>query len=302
MKKIIVIGIGLVLSFLAANAQVEKAAVKDLERLARVDSLLIDFLGEDDDLLSLFDVDRNFHFIYAGSSYSSKTYFAGREIGTNQYSLSGQLYYMSSSGFFAGASGSWYSQLDPAYRTTVLSTGFSKGLKKAKFFRYRLSGDYFLYHIDDPDYEPPYVASLNGGISLRSKSLGTRFDASVLVGDATDMQLSWSTYAYINLLRLGKYDRLRFEPEVALFWGSEDAEFLLSQAFVDPTTNTTITTYYQDVFGLLNVQLQLPLSLSLKNFNLEASWNYNLPQSMGDGESYPESGFFRVSLGYIFDL
>ncbi|WP_163708620.1 hypothetical protein [Mangrovibacterium lignilyticum] len=278
----------------------QRTDILEKDRFTRIDSLLNDVLFGDDDLYAIFKGKKHFQFIYAGTNYNSRTYFAGREIEDKQYNLSGQLYYMHSLGFFTGVSGSWYSQLDPAYRTTVISAGFGKGLKKLNFLRYRASVDYFLFHIDD--FDPLYNSSLNAGITLKSKSLGTRLDGSLLMGQEFGQQVSWDVYAYLNLIKFGRFDYLRLEPEVSLFWGSEAAEFLLNEAYFDETTQTEISSYYKDVFGLLNIQLQLPLSLSWKSFDLEVSYNYNLPQTIGDGESYAESSYFRISLGYIFNL
>lgn len=287
---------------LSGVAVAQHTDILENERVSRIDSLLNDVLFGDDDLYALFNPKQNFQFIYAGTNFSSKTYFAGREIGSDQYNLSGQLYYMHSKGFFAGVSGSWYSQLDPGYRTTVLSAGFGRGLTKASFFRYRASFDYYLFHVDDPDFDPIYTTSANAGITLKSKTVGTRLDGTLLMGKEFGQQISWDVYAYLNLVKFGRYNYLRLEPEVSLFWGSEAAEFLLNEAYFDETTQTEISTYYKDVFGLLNIQLQLPLNLSWKSFDLEVSYNYNLPQTVSDSFDYPKSSYFRVSLGYIFNL
>lgn len=295
------LAVWLVVLFLLPGAA-QKTKILEGEHLARVDSLLNDVLFGDDDPSDLFNPKQNFRFIYAGFSANSRTYFAGREIGSHQSSVSGQIYYMHSVGFFAGVSGSWYSELEPAYRTTVLSAGFGKGVKRWPFFRYRFSADYFVFHNDEPDFDPNYNFSLNAGFTLKTKTLGTRFDGSVLGGKEFGKQLAWNAYAYIYLLRFGRFDYLRLEPAVSLFWGSETAEFLLNEAYFDETTQTELSTSYKDVFGLLNVQVRLPVNLSWKNFDLDLSYHYNLPQTVGDGERYANSGYFSVSLGYLFGL
>ncbi len=291
------------LAWLAAvSVKAQNPVVTDELRIARVDSLLDDLFFGDEELTGLFTEKKNYQFLYWRANYDSRTFFAGREIGSNQYNLSGQMYYLNSNGIFAGVSGAWYSQLDPGYRTTILTLGFGKGLKKAKFFRYRLAYDYYLFNNDDPDFDPLYTSSLTAGITLKSKSLGTRFNSTFLLGKEVSTQLSWNTYAYLNLVKLGKYDKIRLEPQVLFYFGTESAEFLLNEVLIDPLTNIEYTSYYKDVFGLMNVQLQLPLNITLKNFDFEAAWIYNLPRTMGDGMSYPENSFFRVSIGYILSL
>ncbi|WP_423126347.1 hypothetical protein [Gaoshiqia sp. Z1-71] len=300
MKKILVILLLLVLGQQAVKAQITD--LPDNLRSSRIDSLLYDVLFADDELSRLLGLDKNFQFLYFRANYDTRTTFAGREIGDNQYNLSGQLYYMHSVGIYAGVSGSWYSQFDPGYRATVLSLGYSKGLQRLKFFRYRISYDYYLFNNNIPDFDPLYTSSINSGFTLRSKSVGTSFDASLLLGDDVSSQFNWAAYAYINLIKLGGFNKIRLEPEASMYFGTEAAAFLLGEVYVDPETNEEYDIYYQDKFGLLNIQFQLPLSLNLKNFDLRFSYIYNLTRQAGDAFDYPETSSFRLSLSYLFNL
>ena len=269
---------------------------------ARIDSLFNDLFYGDDGFFQVPTLKKNYELIYFRTNYDSRTFFAGREIGEQQYNLSSQLYYLHSRGIFLGMSGAWYSQLDPGYRTTVFSLGFSKALKKHKFFRYRLSYDYYLFNSGDVDYDPLYTSGANAGITLKSSSLGTRFNASFLLGKEVGTQLSWDLYGKIKLIKLGTYDNISFDPELSLYFGSEAVEFQLNEVLIDPETNLEYSSYYEDVFGLMNVQIELPLSVVYKSFDIEASWVHNFPQSMDDQIGYLESSFFRFSLGYFFNL
>ncbi|HZL11183.1 MAG TPA: hypothetical protein VFC65_14430 [Prolixibacteraceae bacterium] len=300
MKKLFFIFVLIIISSSVLTAQ--KTEIVEKLREDRIDSLLNLVIFNEDDLSYLFNLKKNYQFLYARTSYNTKTFFAGREIGKNQYNLSAQLFYLHSSGIHAGISGAWYSQLDPGYRTTVLSLGYSKGLKKLKFFRYRLSYDYFLFNDDDPNYKPLYTSSLNTGITLKTKNTGTRANLSVLLGQETGTQFTWDFYSYINLIKLGNYDKIRLEPEVSLYFGSETVEHQLNEVLIDPLTNIEYDSYYKDEFGLLNIQLEIPISINFKSFDLEAAWIYNFPQTMNKNITYPDNSFFRVSLGYIFKL
>lgn len=284
------------------KAQRSEVEMADQLREARLDSILNAVIFDDDNLSYLFGLKKNFQFLYWRSNFDTRTFYAGREIGTEQYNLSGQLYYMHSKGIYAGISGAWYSQLDPGYRTTVLTLGYSKGLKKKQFFRYRISYDYFIFNNDDPDYEPLYNSGLNAGITFKSKNLGTRMNYYLLLGKETGSSFSWDAYSYINLVRLGTYDKIRMEPQVLLYFGSEAVEYQLNETLVDPLTNIIYDSYYKDEFGLLNIQLQLPLKIKYKSFDFGAAWIYNFPQTQNDGFSYPQNSSFRFSIGYIFSL
>ncbi len=269
---------------------------------SRIDSVINDlFLEEEVDLLGLVKETNNYQFLYWRANYDSKTFYAGREIGFDQYNLSSQLFYLHSMGFYAGLAGAWYSDLDPGYRTTVLSFGYGKGLKnKLKFLRYRASFDLFFYNNNDPDFEPVYTSSLNLGASLKSKIVSSRFDATFLLGKEIGTQLNWDIYSKITLLKFGKYNKLQFEPEISFFFGSETVEYDLSTYLQDQFDEPTY--YYEDVFGLLNTQLALPLSLSVGSFDFELTWKKNLPRTMDYAYDYDDSSFISFSVGYIFNL
>ena len=269
---------------------------------SRVDSVVNDlFLEEEMDLLGLISDTEDFQFLYWRANYDSKTFYAGREIGLDQYNLSSQLFYLHSIGFYAGLAGAWYSDLDPGFRTTVFSFGYGKGLKKKlKFIRYRTSFDLYFYNNNDPDFEPIYTSSLNLGTTLRCKIISTRFDAGFLLGKEIGTQLNWDIYSKITLLKFGKFNKLQFEPELSFFFGSETVEYDLSTYLYDQFDEPTY--YYEDVFGLLNTQLALPVSLSVGSFDFELSWHKNFPRSMDYAYEYEDSSFLSFSIGYIFSL
>ena len=90
-----------------------------------LDSILDAILFEDEELVKLLTSKPKYHFLYWRTNYNNKTYYAGREIGDKQYNLSGQMYYFNYFGFYLGAAGAWYSQLDPHYNSTIVSPGIN---------------------------------------------------------------------------------------------------------------------------------------------------------------------------------
>ena len=294
----------IIVIFAAVVSFAQKEVVEELQE-SRIDSIIDDFLFVEDDsdeILGLLKETKNYQFLYWRTNYDSKTFYAGREIGSNQYNLSSQIFYLHSKGFYVGLAGSWYSDLDPGYRTTVLSFGYGKGLKKIKFLRFRSSFDLYFYNNDDPDYDPIYTSSLNLGTTLKSKIVSTRFDAAFLLGKEFGTQFNWDIYSKITLLKFGKYDKLQFEPEISFFFGSETVEYDLSTYLYDEFPDIAPSYYYEDVFGLLNAQISIPLSLSIKNFDFEFAWKRNLPRTNDYAYDYPKTSLFSFSVGYIFNL
>ncbi len=267
----------------------------------KVDSVLNDLFFDEVDLYELFDGNTNFHFLYFVTSFNSATYYAGRQVGTNEPNMSGQMYYFISNGLYFGASGVQYSHLDPGFRSVVVSAGYTNSLKKLKYVRYRLSYDRFVYVNMGTDFEPTYTADINGGVTLQYKIIGTRFDYTLLMGKEWGNLMSLDFYGKIKLFSLGKYDRIQLEPEFSLFYGTDVVEYdlnahLIDDPFYEPN-------YIQkEEFGLLNSQISLPLSIAYRNFDLEVSYSYQFPKSLDPAYYYDKSGFWSVSLAYIIDI
>ena len=299
MKQIILVALILMFSF---QLKAQKNELQEEIYENRLDSLIEDVVFGDDELSYLFGLKDNMQFLYMRTSYDSRTFYAGREIGENLYNMTGQLYYLNSNGLFAGLAGAWYDQIDPAYQITVLSLGYSKGLKKAKFFRYRASFDYYLYHNNDPDFDPTYTSGLNLGTTFKSKSVGTRLNASFLLGDNIGKHLSADLYAHLTLLKFGHYNKLRLEPEISFYFGTESVALNGYDNLTNLIEGDLSNSAYTDEFGLMNTQLEIPLSLTYKGFDIDISWTHNFPRSLDPNLLYPENSFISFSVGYIFNL
>jgi len=176
----------LIIVFISLTAGRASAQEDHLDAI--LDSMF--FSAEDDILLMLAEMNRNHNFIYARTSYNNRTTYAGREIGTDQHNLSGQIFYLNSKGIHLGVSGAWYSQMDPSYNSTVLSAGYSGGFKKNNAFRYRIAYNRFFFNSDSSDFDPVYSGSGSAGFTLKSKHLGMRLDYSLLMGQEFGSQLS----------------------------------------------------------------------------------------------------------------
>jgi len=271
----------------------------------RIDAILDSmFFSNDDELmLMLAEMNRTHHFLYARTGYDSKTTYAGREIGTDQYNMAGQLFYINSLGFSIGVSGAWYSQMDPSYRSTVLTAGYSNGLKKNKWLRYRVSYNRYFYNISDSDYEPVYTGSAGAGISLKAGSVGTRLDYSLLMGSEYGSQLSADLYGNFTLLKLGNNVKFRILPEISLYFGSETVEYD-RYSYLDGNMQQagSTETIYEDRFGLMNTQLRLPLEFGIGDFNIEIGYTYNINRSIDPAYTFDNISMVSLSVGYFFML
>lgn len=282
----------------------QEASKKDSIIDASLDQL---FFEKEADLYELFDGNTKYHFLYFGSMLNTGTSYAGREFidPVSEQSIlnaSAQLYYFISNGLYFGASGAWYDKIDPGFRTAVVSLGYTTQLKKLEFLRYRISYDRFIYLNMGPDYEPTFNSDMNAGISLKYKNFGTRFDYTLMMGsDSVDHQLSLDFYARFKLFDLGKYDRIQFKPEISTFFSNEVVEYITNPEEANTTFGEPIYAYKRE-FGLLNTQLIMPLSISYKNIEFEASFIYNFPRTYDPLYYFENNYYFRFSLGYILQI
>lgn len=264
---------------------------------SELDSLLDAVVLGQDELDFLFEEKKNYHFLYMRSTLTDNTLYAGREIGDNQYNSRLSATYFNSNGIYAGISGAWYSQTDPGYSSTALTLGYSKAVKNLKMLRWRISTDRYYY--TDQEFEATFKGNINLGATTRYNNLGFRVDYSILYGQEFSSQFWLSSYLRINILKFGTGNKIQFRPGVSIYMGSETVE---TESFSGGPRFPNIPTYTtQDVTGLLNAQLSLPITLYLKNWDFQVNYKYNLPNSMDPSYTYPNTSQWTVSLGYLFN-
>ncbi len=269
----------------------------------KIDAILdsMFFNADDEILLMLAEMNRNHNFIYGRVGYDNKTVYAGREIGTDQYNLTGQLFYLNSIGLHLGVSGAWYSQMEPSYRSTVVSAGYSNSLGKNKGIRYRVSYNRYFYNSDTSDFVPVYTGSVNAGLTLKAGPVGTRFDYSLLTGTEFGSQASADLFGNFTLFKIGKKTKCRILPEVSFYFGSETVEFERYSYLTNGIQSSQEVDYiYEDRFGLMNTQLSLPLEFSIGDFDLEVAYIYNINRSLDPDYTFANVPMISFSLGYFF--
>ncbi|WP_282035524.1 hypothetical protein [Saccharicrinis aurantiacus] len=262
-----------------------------------VDSVLNEVMYYDEDEVINMDLklDKAYHFLYVNTSYSNKTFYAGREIGDPQYFLAGQISYFNSKGFFAGlgtSSGTWFSTNGEANYNNALMLGYGKALKKQKWFRYNVSYSRYFGINDGFDFSSTYSNNLQTGITARFNWFGTRASLNYLFGSASKATFNWDAYISITIVDFGSFNNLKFVPEVSFFYDSEDVVYI--------TDSDELT--YNSEFGWMNTELTFPIMLNINNFDFELAYTYNVPRSLDPIYEYENTSFFSFSIGYIFEL
>lgn len=294
------------LLFAILSFSVLQIKAQDLDEIYHnhLDSLIDEIIFEDEELASLMGVNNNFQFLYGRLSLENNTFYAGRNLGYHQLNMTGQLVYFHSCGLNVALSGVWYEKLEPQYAATAVSIGYSRKFEFMKDFRFRASYDRYFYSSNDSITDFTFNSSINLGTTYRKKWGGSRVDFSLLTGNETRGQISWDFFADFVIAKFGFLNKLEFEPEISLFFGSEDIIDVKIGRVIGPLgrPRPSINYFTSTQFGLMNTEIQFPLTLTLGDFDFELGYNINFPRSLDPDYSYDITGYFNFSIGYILDL
>ena len=263
-----------------------------------IDSVLSEVMFYDDNELLYMDIeeDKTYHFIYANATYSNKTFYAGREVANPQYYLASQVSYFNSNGFFMGlgiSSGTWFASNGDASYNNAIILGYGKALNKHKWLRYNLSYSRFFGISEGLDFSSTYANNAHLGIGLKHKWFGARAGLNFLFGSASKATFSWNIYSQLTLWNLGQFNNIKLEPQLSFFYDSEEV-------MADNQNWDEIN--YNNEFGWMNTELNLPLIINLNDFDIELAYTINLPRSLDPNYAYDTTSFFTISVGYIFEL
>jgi hypothetical protein len=270
---------------------------QELTKEKEINDLLDELFMEDDVINELATSLKKFQFLYISATYNSDTYFSGRDIGVDQYNLTPQITYAHSNGIFASLSGIYYSEFVPKWDVTTATVGFGRNIGKDKLFKYSISYSKYFYA---NDIDNIYTNTINLGLGVRNKkrTLGTQLSGSYLFGEEQSFEIASRSFVDFNLLKTKKTS-LKFKPQLNIIAGKQTIELarIVNQ-------NGQLSTQYteNDVFDLINIQINLPLLYSTNSFDFEAGYNINFPNAIGDESNLKNTGFFNFSVGYLIDL
>ena len=264
----------------------------------RIDSLLIDVFGNEKIIGSLYGRTGSGSYLYTGLVCDSKTFDAGRELGDDMYTVNGSIFWLNSGGFYAGASGSWYSDLEPGYNSTIVTAGIRKPLNRKKNLNFRIAYSRFFFNVSDTT-EIIFKNNVGTGLSLSNSWIGGRISFNALFGKEFGMNLSSDIFANITLARFGSSGKLFLAPEISLFLGSESTEYESGGSIIDDGSTDI---YTSDKYGLLNTQVTLPLCIYAGNFDIELGYSINIPTTQEKDITYPTTSFFSFTIGYLLPI
>lgn len=260
-----------------------------------LDSLLDELFFSDkefvDDLLNSIN---QYDFLYASTTFNSNTFFAGRDSGIDQFNMIPQVSYYSSSGFNASVTSIYYQKQDSNWDFVSLTAGYSNTIDKNKNVHYNLGYSRFFYSDGWDAFNNSVDVLL--GVRNSKRTLGAIVSASYLFGTDNSFQVSSRVYGNFTLTRKPSY-ALKLRPQVNLLVAQQVVTFLIPPRNGNPPRIGTT-----EEFGLLNTQFSFPISYTSSTWDIELSWNLNLPIAIENEGSLDTTNFFGLSIGYLLDL
>ena len=267
-----------------------------------IDSIIEELIFTDsENLLDYIEQLNKYQVLYASLGFNDKTYFLGRDLGLDQTSLSAQFFYEHSNGIFIGVSGALYNDFDPKWDYTTLTGGYGNDFGKHKNFSYQLSYNRYIFSdATTDDFENSFDISLSA--ETKNNNFGVSADLAYFFGNEQGFQNSLDIYGEINLIKLNDTSNITFNPLLTFQFGSEniDTSRIDDLAIDTPLLDRVIGSF--EKYDLRNVQLQLPVTLDLKNFQVVAGYNFNFPKALEFEKNLVNSSYFNLRLSYIIDL
>ncbi|PQV48187.1 hypothetical protein CLV33_10533 [Jejuia pallidilutea] len=277
----------------ATNANLHAQEPKEDE----IDMLLDELFFNDEqfmnDILNSFNTN---NFIYTNVSFNSNTFFTGRDSGIDQFNMVPQISYYSASGFNISVSGIYYENFSPNWDFTNVSVGYYNTLGQKKLFNYNVGYTRYFYANGWDVFTNSISLSL--GVRNKKRTLGTKLTTSYLFGTDQSFQIVSRSYANLNLNQ-GKHYSLKLRPQISFV--------IAQQTIALEQLNTqneipTIEYIYNDIFDLLNTQINIPLTLITKSWDFELGYNINFPSRLETEPELKTTGFVNLSIGYLIDF
>lgn len=262
-----------------------------------IDVLLDELFFNDQEFIDdIIDSFSTYNFLYANLSFNSNTFFSGRESGVDQFNFVPQLSYYSSSGFNMSISGIYYETFSPNWDFTNVYVGYYHTIGNKKLLNYNVGYTRYFYS----DGWDTFTNSIDVGVGIRNKNktFGTKLRASYLFGKDQAIQIASRTYASATLTKQQNFV-LKFRPQLNFLV----AQQTIALAQLDTVGTDSIIEYeYNDIFDLLNTQLNLPFTLATKSWDFELGYNINFPSAVETESNLKTTSYFNISIGYLIDL
>jgi Bacterial protein of unknown function (Gcw_chp) len=249
--------------------------------------------------------------LQVGISFSSRALSSGRDFGVSQYIVMPSINYSHKSGFYAGVYGNILSDVSPKYSLTTIALGYADSITSKWNYNIGYSRNIF-----NPDTAGLIKNSLSASIIFSVKHFNTSIQYAYLFGNEKAHRFTAGANGDFYKSFDKVIDEISFTPGVLFTFGTANVPFssFSSTQFQKGTGQTwqqwklqrlrprmgTSTALKKTAIGLMNIDLLIPVIVTVKKFQLGLSYNYALPKKLSEenGNEVNTTGYFGVSLGY----
>lgn len=266
--------------------------------------------------------------------YNSNITNAGRNFGILQHGFNAGISYYHKTGIFADVSGYWNSDITPHYSPTVTSLGYMGNITKS--LSYSLSYDHYFYlkSKEESIYSFPIKNALNGSAYYDIKFITLVADYSFMFGEAVANRLRGSIIFNLNIKDFWFADHITILPNFSVYAGDQkiyhlypnyeasyrssleqirdqigvrtfrylwrnNRKLLFEMASGILEENMVIEEDTEDVFGVMNYSLSLPVYIYIDHFTMLLFYNFNIPVALpGEDLQLNPNSYFGATLIY----
>jgi len=294
------------------------------------DSLLLEELAMDSlsiiDLIdSLLKNDFRYSSLLFRVGYTSDIMYAGRDFGVRQYGFSAGLSYYHKTGIFGDVTSYWNSDVEPHVSPTTLTLGYMGSITPK--WGFIASYDHFFYS-NNRNFEEviyPLTNSLSASTYYDLKHFSFGVDYAFMFGQETAHRLRPNIYGIIRFKNLGFIDEIDLFPSASMLIGDQTIYYLdenysqvqsmirqyginnfnafknnnprLAQYII--SNNITYDEHTENVFGIMNYSISLPIMVRIKYFTLSTGYYINFPVALpGEDIDLSPNNYFNAALLY----
>jgi len=288
-----------------------------------LDSLLavLESHQDDEEWLAILSGEANYHLFYVSLDYANNSYFAGRDVGLDQFTGSAQVTY-SYKQFSASVAAVMYEAFNPPLQTIAATFNYRLPLRIPVNIDINYGRYFFPEGVDS--LTGLYPNSLELGLSHHAKFWGASVDASLLAGlEGIAPQIMTSVYGNFKIFTWNKKNNISIRPELGYYFGSELTALSTAPGtiFAKSTDNgngpgpgngqgdgqgdgsgQTPLPEYVTAFGLLNSELNIYLNVALGDLDMTLAVQNNRPRSVDAEIAYLPTSLISFSAGYAFSF
>ena len=319
-RKLIIAGLFLLAALESESQNLESDSL--LEQTLREDSIFLAQLEADlaSDSLSIFQLidsllkmDSRSSMLSMRFGYTSHITNAGRDLGVNQFGFNGGLTYYHKSGIFGDLSGFWNSEYTPRYSPTITTLGYLGNLGKK--YSFITSFDHYFFSQENEEIISAYSNAINISQFLNLKHITPGIDYSFLFGGESAHRFRGYLSGNLIVRKAPVFDRISFTPTFSMLFGNQTLYYqnvdyralvqvvyrvrrrLIDRNDLGDWKDFVFESGEDNVYGLMNYGISLPLYLYLGNWNIALNYNLNIPVELpGEDLDLSNNGFFSVTV------